>query len=427
MTVATPTYVGARVAALQDGEPPLRQAGPRWMRVALVLLGVVVVLWAVATITDVSSRASALDRVAYVDVPVATDLAATITELSEADQQAAGVMLGSGAQREDGVRAVQANIAAAQQALIRVNSARPDLRDLIAQAQRDVTTYGTTVNAALDAQRLGPSPSGVANLRSASYQLRFSYLPPLQVKLGDLRAAETAPALANAAAAPWNVVGTGVLAFVVLVGVQWHLAVRSRRRLNAGLVVATLLLVAGTATAVGAADRTADAAGPDGAAGRLTAADVAVSSAIDARQAYDDEIVWFGEDGTGATGDEAGSRFDGALSRIESRAAPGDQVRLMITAWRDAHRAVEATLGSPDPQGLGRASILGIGPGSGEAFNGLAAALDDRVRVARADAGESLDRAGAPLDGLVVVTVVLAIVIVGSAALGLRARMRDYR
>ena len=99
------------------------------MRVALVLLGVVVVLWAGAMISDVAGRASAIDQVSSVDTPVSTDLTTAITRLSEADQQATAMMLGGGATRDDDVQAVRANLDNAQQALIRVNSARPDLRE----------------------------------------------------------------------------------------------------------------------------------------------------------------------------------------------------------------------------------------------------------------------------------------------------------
>ena len=285
----------------------------------------------------------------------------------------------------------------------------------------------TTVNGALDAQKLAPSPSGVANLRNASAQLRLALLPPLQVKLAELRAAETVPSLARAAAAPWSVVATGALALLVLLGVQWHLAVRSRRRLNAGLLVATLLLVVGTVWVTGAAMRTATAAGQDGAAGRIAASDRAVGSAIDAHQAYDDELVWFGEDGTGATGDAAGTRFAGALSRIDDRVASDDPVRDTVADWRAAHQQVDTALDSPDPRNLARSSILGTVPGCGTAFATLASTLDERVETGRTEVSEALQEASTPLGGMIALSASLGVLVLAAAAAGLLARMKDYR
>jgi len=344
-------------------------------------------------------------------------------QLVAADAAATTAFLVGGLEPTDLRAGYDAAVDAGAHALTLLAASGPEGADGLAEVSADLTTYTGLVEQARANNRQG-FPVASAYLEEASTVLREDIVPALDELVaaeqdrvdGELRLVRVAAPL---------VLATAVLALAVLVGVQVWVARRTRRRLNAGLVGATVaVLVIGVVggTVLGgtasAATRVRDEA---------YAATVATSQAFalvnDARSMEAFTLI---RRGSGAAYEEAFvTNVADARTALE-----GDGARLdpslvdRLDAWVAAHEQVRALDDAGDWDGA-VALVTSEDPAAPPAlFDDLSTTLAAAVEAGGADVADGLRARGAWVGWL------LAALGAGGAVVawtGLRARREEYR
>lgn len=395
---------------------------PGGLRVWGATAAVVAALTGLLALTTVTSQVAALDE--------ARDSAAQLVGLQDArnqlvaaDAAATTAFLVGGLEPQDLRARYDASVDAGAQALARLAASGPDGAEELASVTADLTTYTGLVEQARANNRQG-FPVASAYLEQASTVLREDVVPTLDVLVAAEQDRVDAELAAVRTAAPL-VVALTVLALVVLVSVQVWVARRTRRRLNLGLVGATLaVLVAGVAAgaATGSAEARASSVHDD-----EYAATVATSQAFalvnDARSREAFTLI---RRGSGAEYEES---FQSSVAQARS-ALEADGVRLdpttpaLLDAWLAAHSEVRVLDDAGDWDGA-VALVTSEEPQAPPAlFDELSAALSEAVA-----AGDTQVADGLRPGGLTVGWLAAALGVVGAvlAWTGLRARREEYR
>lgn len=238
---------------------PRREAtSAQWvMRISLVSV-VVTLLVAVLGFTAAQNQAAGMDRAAAGADRVLSVMAVR-SALLEADGAATNAFLVGGLEPQDRREVYDAAVAEAAALLTELAQGADADADLIAGLNVDLATYTSLVEAARVNNRQG-FPVGAAYLDQASTLVREGMLAELDEVL--VIAADDAAADFGTTNRAILVVAVLVLAFIVLLGCQIRLASMTRRRLNPGLAIATVLMivafVGGGLTAASAALSAAD-------------------------------------------------------------------------------------------------------------------------------------------------------------------------
>ena len=441
------TAVGDPPRVAPDTRPPLRQAvrsrtTPAKLRLLLAGLVSLCLIWGAVAAWVVSQRASGAADVVSTSEPLALDGQQIYRALSDADATAASAFLSGGLEPLAARHRYQADIARAASHLESATAAAghsPAARDL-ATLSAGLPVYTGEVETARADNRLG-YPLGAAYLREASTLMRGKLLPAARDVSAQADTQLTA-ASGQATGLPLLLVLLVAAAAVgyVLYRAQRWLLWRTHRRLNPGLVVASVAAVASLlwlaiALAVGRADLLQARDHGSTPVAALARADIAALQAradesltlIDAQG--DDS---FQKDYVGIQrrlGPGPGTLLANAVTaaRGSPGAGPAATAATAATAWYAAHRTVR----SLDNNGQHtRAIALVTTPGPGHSDT-LFTRLDDSLSAA-ITADQAVFRSNAvagrgAFTGLEIGVIVLALIMAAGCAFGLSKRLAEYR
>jgi len=438
---------GAPPARARDARPALGQfvratTTPAKLRLLLIGLVVLCLAWGAVAAWVVSQRASGANDVVGTSEPLSLDGQRIYRALSDADATAASAFLSGGLEPIAARKRYQADIAQAASHLESATAAAGHsaaAREL-ATLSAGLPVYTGEVETARANNRLG-LPLGAAYLREASRLMRGTLLPAARdvSAQANARLTEASGQATGLPLALVLLVVTAILGYVLYRAQRWLMR-RTNRRLNPGLVVASVAgVVALVWLAVAFALARSDLLearnhGSDPVAA-LAQADIA------ALQARADESLTLIDAG----GDDS---FETDFKAVERRLGPGPGTLLSAavtaadgspgaesaaaaartaTAWYAAHRTVR----SLDDNGKHTQAVKLVttpGPGhSGTLFTRLdgelsAAIAADQV-VFRTNAVTGRDA----FTGLEIGVIVLALVMAAGCARGLSTRLAEYR
>jgi len=438
---------GAPPARARDARPALGQfvratTTPAKLRLLLIGLVVLCLAWGAVAAWVVSQRASGANDVVGTSEPLSLDGQRIYRALSDADATAASAFLSGGLEPIAARKRYQADIAQAASHLESATAAAGHsaaAREL-ATLSAGLPVYTGEVETARADNRLG-LPLGAAYLREASRLMRGTLLPAARdvSAQANARLTEASGQATGLPLALVLLVVTAILGYVLYRAQRWLMR-RTNRRLNPGLVVASVAgVVALVWLAVAFALARSDLLearnhGSDPVAA-LAQADIA------ALQARADESLTLIDAG----GDDS---FETDFKAVERRLGPGPGTLLSAavtaadgspgaesaaaaartaTAWYAAHRTVR----SLDDNGKHTQAVKLVttpGPGhSGTLFTRLdgelsAAIAADQV-VFRTNAVTGRDA----FTGLEIGVIVLALVMAAGCARGLSTRLAEYR
>jgi hypothetical protein len=413
-------------------------------RLRLLLAGLVVLclVWGAVAAWVVSQRTAGADDVVSTSETLSLDGQQIYRALSDADATAASAFLSSGLEPINGTARYRADIAHAAAHLESATAAAghsPAARDL-ATLSAGLPVYTGEVQTARADNRLG-LPLGAAYLREASKLMRGTLLPAAR-SVSAQADAQLAAASGQATGLPLGLVllVAAVLVGYVLYRAQRWLLRRTHRRLNPGLVVASVagvisVLWLAIALTVARADLLQARDHGSTPVAALARADIA------ALQARADESLTLidaaGDDNFQADyvtiqhrlGPGPGTLLTNAASAAQQ--SPGDgsarSATTAATAWYRAHKRVRAL----DDNGQHTEAVRLVttqGPGhSSTQFARLdgsltsAIAADQAVFRAHAAAGRNA------LTGLEIGIIVLALIMAAGCARGLSTRLAEYR
>lgn len=407
--------------------------------VALVLVSLLAGLFTALT---VQSRAQALDDLAARSGPLSIAAQDLYRSLSDADATANSAFLSAGLERADVRARYESDIAQAEAALATAVAAREpaDLADPespLAVLSRELSVYTGLVETARANNRQG-LPVGSAYQREASNLMREELLPAA-ARLYTDETATLRDDQDRAAGLPVVEVLLGAVLLVLLFFAQRYLRRRTRRRLNAGLLVATgaavvslawvLVATVGVLANVGASQEHGS-----------EQTDVLARARIAALAARGDETLTLVARGSGkefeddyqkAVGQLAGG--GGLLGQAQDLATDDsvrDDVRAATAAQRDWHD-VHGQIRRLDDNGDSREAVsLAIDPGdagAAEKFDAVDTALREAIATTEARFEDEVGQASNALTGTVIGVIVLALVAAAGAATGIWQRLKEYR
>jgi len=415
---------------------------PAKLRLLLIGLVSLCVIWGVVGAWVVSQRASGANDVASTTETLSLDGQKIYRALSDADATADTAFLSGGLEPIDGPPRYQADIAQAAAHLESATAAAghsPAAADL-ATLSAGLPIYTGEMQTARADNRLG-LPLGAAYLQEASTLMRGTLLPAARniSAAANVRLADASGRATGLPLALILLVAAGLLGYVLYRAQRW-LFQRTHRRLNPGLVVASVaavvsLLWLAVAFFVARADLLQARDHGSAPVAALARADIA---ALRARADESLTLIDAGGDDSFETdfkavehrlGPGPGTLLTNAVTaaRGSPGAGPASAAATTATAWYAAHRLVR----SLDDNGKHTQAVRLVttsGPGhSGTLFTRLdgsltaAIAADQVVFRSHAVSGRDV------FTGLEVGVIVLALIMAAGCFRGLSTRLAEYR
>lgn len=413
-----------------------RTTPARMTALGIGLVVVALVSGAVAA-AQVADRQRTLDTLHAEVEPLAYAAQDIYSSLSIADAAATTAFLSGGVEpivvRDRYTRAIADAGADLVDATVGIDPADTASHVLLTQLSMGVPVYTGLVETARTNNRDG-HPVGAAYLSEAS-TLMQSTLLPLAERLHTAQAARVVQTQAAFATPPWLAIALLVLTLVSLL-VAWVLLTRwTRRRLNAGLILASLAVTAslGWLVLAGFVSAAATAGALDRGARPLAEL---TTARILAQQARADETLGL------ARRDIAG-RYDGqfdehldalgaALGEL-ARSEPGagaDQVAAADrarAAWGAAHGRLRDLLARGEWRTAVAVAVSDDPAGSAAQYAAADDQLTDAIGATRAELRRNIDRALSTLTGLAPGALVLAGLAAAGVVVGIGPRLREYR
>ncbi|MGC0365619.1 hypothetical protein ABH922_003603 [Rhodococcus sp. 27YEA15] len=393
------------------GRPPDDSLRPRFQRELrsffastpgrLTLLGLVLVVITVAAgllaAATIERRESRLSLLLTETEPLANSSQTLYGALSVADAAAATAFISGGLEHAD-VRARYTQSIGEASADVVSASAGLDPSDTtghleLSSISTQLSVYTGLIETARANNRIG-NPVGSAYLSEASNLMQTSILPVAQ-QLHAERATAVTKVQQDSQTPPWWPIAAFVVVLTALVLTQWHLARRSRRTFNGGLVLASIavaaalvwIVVVGVVSAVSTGRALESSAYP---LHQLTTARIA------AQQARTVETLALARRDAAAVRNDT---FAGEVRTVESVLAglaehdraevdPGVLSRALDArqTWVSAHSRMSERLGIGDYTG---ASDIATGPGPEDSAAAYGA-LDRELTQAMIDTRDSL-------------------------------------
>ncbi len=344
-------------------------------------------------------------------------------DLVAADATATNAFLVGGREPVEQRARYDDSLAAASGGLVAVAGADRGDAARLGAVSTGVTTYSGLVEQARANNRQG-FPVGAAYLEAASQELRASALPGIDevVTANDERVSD-AFAVAGRAMLAMLALVVGIMA---LVAVQVWLARRTHRRLNGGLVIATVVLVVGgivLSTSLSGGVQTANQV-QDGAYARTVAVAHAYSLANDAKAMESFTLI---KRGSGQAYEES---YLDAVTQAEELLAGGgidQQVVETFDAWRSTHDEIR---GLDDGGDWDAAVALATStePDSPNAkFDAFGTAARDAVSADGTQADDALHDAARSSSRSAWIALLAGLLAVVGVAVGFSARLKEYR
>lgn len=392
--------------------------------VAIVLIAALLVVGATASKT-VFDRQARLETLRLHTEPLADAAQGIYGALSVANTTAATAFLSGGIEPHAVRDRYDASIGQASAGLITASNgvSADDTHSLklLTDVSNQLAVYTGIIATARANNRAG-RPIGVGYLSESSAQMQQSILPSAEqlyrthadAVLASGRSAGVSPAIVAAA----------VVVLGLLVLAQVFLARRSRRRLNPGLVVASLLVavlvgwlaVAGLLSARAAAGARTHGGEPLG---------TAVAARILAQQARADEILGLLKRGSDTQSDENFAQRTNQLAGLLER-QPVDGAAAALISWIQAHDEIRHRLSADDyPGAVAIARDDGPHYATPE-FTRLDTALQDEITQLRASQRDGITQAYTALNGLPFGAAAIGILAALAVAGGVGPRLSEY-
>jgi hypothetical protein len=417
---------------------------PGRLRIIGAGLAVLVLLFGLVTVWQVSGRQAAADAVTEHSQPLSADAARIYRSLADADTTASSGFLAGGnephAVRERYEKDVDAASALLAKAAVNSGSS-PSAQRQIAKLNRELPRYTGLVESARANNRQG-LPLGGAYLRYANEKMRLDLLPAAR----KLHTAETARLRSDDEAArswPWFALGAGVLALGALGWAQRRDYLRTHRVFNPGLLGATVAVLAATVWLLGGqtlavtALKTSDEKG----ARSLRALNEAWIGALQARgdenmtlvargagSAYEDSYREQMARVAGRGTDRAGGQLHDALSLADDPAGrdPVRRAEDAVGTWRERHKRVRELDDKGDYEPAVR-GVIGARGSTGESFDRVEAGLEKARKHEQAEFERAAGHGRSALTGLAAGAGALAVLGAAAVLLGIGRRLSEYR
>jgi hypothetical protein len=357
------------------------------------------------------------------------------TNLVRADASATNAFLVGGLEPSE-TRAVYINaIDTAAETLAQAARASGDDSEDLAEVNRSITEYAGLVESARANNRQG-YPVGAAYLRAARASLRTEALPQLQQLVDDgIARANASSSAENAERSLWWLLG---VVFVVLIGIQVWLFLRTHRIINPPLAVATgIVVVLGLlAIAVVSWSAQSEANAREGPYARTVALATARINAFDAKSEESVTLI--------ARGADAGAEGRYLTAMATAYAALGhskynddadgnfidiaDQESDTVSAL-EAYDGKHIEVRKLDDSGKYDEAVA-LATGDGEAnrsFTNFADVSETALHDRSEQLSDDLDRASLPLVPLAWLMLVAGAVAAIAANRGIAQRLREYR
>ncbi|MFD4292141.1 hypothetical protein ACFWPA_16420 [Rhodococcus sp. NPDC058505] len=304
--------------------------------------------------------------------------------------------------------------------------------DLLTKLSVGVPVYTGLIETARANHRDG-HPVGSAYLSEASTMLQTTLLP-LAEQLHTVQAARVVALQAEFATPPWLAIALLMLLLAALVVASYLLARWTRRRLNAGLILACLavtvslgwLVVAGFVSASSTA-RALDL-------GARPLAELTTARILTQQARADETLGLVRRDFTGrydADFQRHLDRLGSVLADIERRDPPvaarigaADRARV---AWSSAHAQLMTHLAEGNWRGAVTIAIAAGGAGSTAHYAAADTELTSAIAATRAELRDGIGRALTTLTGLAPGTAGLGVIAVTGVVIGLWPRLREYQ
>jgi hypothetical protein len=415
------------VAPEEPERPVVDFLGSTPGRMALVAVVLIAALLAVGVTasTTVSDRQDRLETLRSHTEPLADAAQRIYGALSFANTTAATAFLSGGVEPQDVRDRYDAAIGQASAGLVTAsNGVSPnDIHSLtlLTDLSNQLAVYTGTIATARANNRAG-RPIGVAYLSESSALMQQSILPSAEQLY---RTQADAVMASGRSAGPLRAVIAGaVLVLGLLVLAQLYVARRSKRRLNPGLVLASVLVamlavwltVAGLLSARAAVGARTEGGGP---------LDTAVTARILAEQARADEILGLLKRGSDTQSD---SNFDKRTAQL-AQLLEGDRMKEAADAldrWVQSHDEIRRRLAGGDYPGA-VAIARDDGPRhSTPEFTRLDTALGDEITRLRARQRDGIADAYTALNGLPVGAAAMGVLAALAVAAGFGPRLSEY-
>ncbi|MGW0176624.1 hypothetical protein ACWDUM_22590 [Rhodococcus sp. NPDC003322] len=408
-------------------------------RITMLGIGLVIAAMVSGTVAaaQVTDRQRTLDALQSEVEPLAFAAQDIYSSLSIADAAATTAFLSGGVEpiavRDRYTQAIADAGADLVDAAAGIDTSDTASHDLLAKLSVGVPVYTGLIETARTNNRDG-HPVGSAYLSEASTMMQSTLLPLAQ-QLHAAQAARVVQTQAEFATPPWLSIALLMATLAALLLAHVLLARRTRRRLNAGLIVASLAVTAslGWLVIAGVVSATSTARALDHGARPLTEL---TTARILAQQARADETLGLvRRDFTGRYNsdferhlDELGSTLDG-VARVGPQVG-SDEVAAAgraRSAWASAHTRLMALLARGDWQAAVTVAVAPGGDGSAAQYAAADTQLTDAIGETRTELRRGVDRALSMLTGLAPGILGLAAVAVAGVAIGLWPRLREYQ
>lgn len=414
-----PDVVTSRLRTSLTGTPGLLRAGLAASLIALLI-------FALLAADSMSSRRQALRDAK--DAAAQTVLIQQVqTSLVEADSLAANAFLVGGIEPSTLRDGYQQGIATASQALATAsaNASAGELSDL-ESVNAALVRYTGLIESARANNRQA-FPVGVAYLRQASQLLTTEIVPTLE-QVSSSTEQRVDAAFERSGSARWGIWIAGLIAIAALVACQLLLAKVTRRTLNLGLLVGTVLLVVAFfwgAISMSSAASTAN----DARDGSYEMATDVAAARIDAFAAKSNESLALINRGSGASFEEGWQALiddaTAALGRSDDPSLQG------VLDDLDAYVEVHGQIRALDDEGQWDDAVaLATGFDSGQSnavFATFAASSASVLGDAATDVERQLADAADPLGATRTVVLVLSLLAAVAVVWGFNLRMKEYR
>lgn len=401
------------------------RATPGRIAVMAVVLVAVVLAVGVAASATVSSRQRQLGTLGSHTEPLSDAAQRIYSALSSANTTATTAFLAGGVEPRETRDSYDAAIGQASAGLVTAsNGVSPnDIHSLtlLTDLSNQLALYTGMMATARATNRDG-LPIGVAYLSESSTLMQQSILPDAE-RLYRTQA-DAVTASQRSAAPSYAVIAGAVLALGLLALAQIFLARHSHRRLNLGLVLASVLMVVLAVWLTVAGLVSTDAANGARTEGGEPL-DVAVTARILVQQARADEILGLLKRGSDTLAD---IRFDERAAQIGwlLDKHPVDGARDALRGWIDSHSEIRNKLVGGDYPGAVAIARDGGLQHSAAQFTRLDQALGDDITRLRDRQRDGITRSYAALSGLPAGAAAISVLAALAVAAGVAPRLSEY-
>ncbi|WP_157050938.1 hypothetical protein [Rhodococcus sp. RD6.2] len=401
--------------------------------IGLIVIAIVSGAVAAAQVTD---RERTLDTLHSEVEPLAHAAQDIYSSLSIADAAATTAFLAGGIEPAEVRDRYTLSISDASADLVDaaagIDESDTTSHDLLARLSVGVPIYTGLIETARVNNRSG-QPVGSAYLSEASSMMQSTLLP-LAEQLHTVQAARVVQMQAEFATPPWLAIALLMVTFVALVVAQLLLAKWTRRRLNAGLILASVAVAASLAWLVIAGLLSAASTARALDAGARPLAELTTGRIITQQARADETLGLVRRDFSGRYDEQFQQRLTDLDALLEGVArgslrAGADEVAVADRAqeaWSEAHRRLMTLLDRGDWDG---AVSVAVGPAGGSAIQYATADayLTHAIDETRSELRSGVARAVDTLTGLATGTIALAALAVAGIAAGLWPRLREYQ